>query len=190
PGLLDAAVNNREPERNGNAVTWAAPHNVYRCKGEDRWCTVAVTSDTQWQALCAAMGTPETAHDPRYATLKGRKENEKELDELVEAWTSRRTPGDVMSRLQEAGVPAGIVENAADLFTDPQLRSRGLFWPMKHAEIGPFTHLGASMVFSETPARAVSPSPCLGEHTEHVLTKILGKTDEEFVELLAAGALE
>ena len=99
-------------------------------------------------------------------------------------------PDEVMTVLQSAGVPAGMVENSADLFEDPQLRARGLFWPMEHSEIGMFTHLGASMVLSETPAQASAPSPCMGEHNEYVLTKILGKTDEEFVELLAAGVLE
>jgi benzylsuccinate CoA-transferase BbsF subunit len=112
------------------------------------------------------------------------------LDALIEAWTIGQTPEEVMAGLQAAGVPAGVVENSADLFQDPQLRARGLFWPMEHGEIGTFTHLGASMVLSETPARASTPSPCLGEHNEYILTKILGKTDEEFVELLAAGALE
>jgi benzylsuccinate CoA-transferase BbsF subunit len=101
-----------------------------------------------------------------------------------------RSPEEVMAALQAEGVPAGVVENAADVFADPQLRSRGLFWPMEHSEIGLFNHLGASMVLSKTPAQASAPSPCMGEHNEYVLTKILGKTDEEFVELLAAGALE
>jgi crotonobetainyl-CoA:carnitine CoA-transferase CaiB-like acyl-CoA transferase len=61
---------------------------------------------------------------------------------------------------------------------------------MEHSEIGTFNHLGASMVLSETPAQASTPSPCMGEHNEYVLTKILGKTDAEFIELLAAGVLE
>jgi len=112
------------------------------------------------------------------------------MDSLIEAWTVERTPEEVMAGLQPAGVAAGIVENAADLFEDPQLRSRGLFWPMEHSEIGTFTHLGSSMVLSRTPAQASTPSPCMGEHNEYVITKILGKADEEFVELLAAGALE
>ena len=190
PGLLDAAVNKREPARNGNAVVDAAPHNVYPCKGEERWCTIAVTEDAQWAALCKVIGKPELAADPRFDTLRHRKENENSVDAVVEAWTVSRAPEKVMAALQAAGVPAGIVENAADLFEDPQLRARGLFWPMEHSEMGLFTHLGSSMVLSETPAQAFSPSPCLGEHNEYVLTKILGKTDEEFVELLAAGALE
>jgi benzylsuccinate CoA-transferase BbsF subunit len=190
PGLLDTAVNDREPVRNGNAVDYAAPHNVYPCKGKERWCTIAVTGDTQWKALCDAVGKPEMAADPRFDTLRHRKENEKELDGLIEAWTSDRTPEEVMDTLQAAGVAAGMVENAADVFEDPQLRRRGLFWPMQHSEIGEFTHLGTSMVLTKTPARATAPSPCLGEHNEYIFTKILGKSDEEFVELLVSGALE
>jgi benzylsuccinate CoA-transferase BbsF subunit len=190
PGLLDAAVNEREPARNGNAVPHAAPHNVYPCKGNERWCTIAVTNDDQWAALCKATGKAALAVDPRFATLQQRKENEGVLDAVIESWTIERTPEEVMTVLQEAGVPAGTVENAGDLFADPQLRARGLFWPMEHSEMGMFTHLGASMVLSETPAQASTPSPCMGEHNEYVLTKLLGKTDEEFIELLAAGVLE
>jgi benzylsuccinate CoA-transferase BbsF subunit len=190
PGLLDAAVNKREPVRNGNAVAHAAPHNVYRCRGEERWCTIAVTDDAEWKALCKCIGKPELEADSRFDTLEHRKENENALDARVEAWTIDRAPEEVMAVLQAAGVPAGVVENAADLFEDPQLRARGLFWPMEHSEMGMFTHLGSSMVLTKTPAQASSPSPCMGEHNEYVLTKILGKTDGEFVELLAAGALE
>jgi benzylsuccinate CoA-transferase BbsF subunit len=190
PGLLDAAANKREPARNGNAVSYAAPHNVYPCKGKERWCTIAVTSEAQWAALCKAIGNPDLASDPRFDTLQHRKENESALDAVIEAWTIDRAPEEVMSALQAAGVPAGIVENSADIFQDPQLRARGLFWPMEHGEMGMFTHLGSSMVLSKTPAQASTPSPCIGEHNEYVLTKILGKTDEEFVELLASGVLE
>jgi benzylsuccinate CoA-transferase BbsF subunit len=190
PGLLDAAANKREPVRNGNADANAAPHNVYLCSGKERWCTIAVTNDTQWAALCKAIGRPDLATDLRFDTLQHRKENERALDAVMEAWTIDRSPEEVMTVLQAAGVPAGIVENAADILNDPQLRERGLFWPMEHSEMGLFTHLGTSMVLSKTPAKPCSPSPCLGEHNEYVLTKILGKTDEEFVELLAAGALE
>ena len=136
------------------------------------------------------MGRTDLEKDPRFDTLPHRKDNENELDALIEAWTIDRAPEEVMTVLQTAGVPAGIVENAADLFEDPQLRARGLFWPMEHSEMGLFTHLGSSMLLSKTPAQASTPSPCMGEHNEYVLTKILGKTDDEFVDLLTAGALE
>jgi benzylsuccinate CoA-transferase BbsF subunit len=190
PGLLDAAVNDREPTRNGNWKPHASPHNVYPCKGHERWCTVAVLNDDQWAALCTVIGRPELAGDPRFDTLLHRKEHEVEVDELLGHWTMNHSPEQVMALLQAAGVPAGLVSNAADLFEDLQLRRRGLLWPIEHAEMGDFTHLGTSFQLSRTPGRPYRPSPCIGEHNEYVLTKILGKTDEEFVELLGAGALE
>jgi benzylsuccinate CoA-transferase BbsF subunit len=190
PGLLDAAVNDREPARKGNTSLYAAPHSVYPCKGQERWCTIAVFDDRQWAALCKEMGKPDLAADPRFDTLTHRKENEVALDEAVGAWTSTLAPEEVMTRLQMVSVPAGLVENAADLYDDPQLRHRGLFWPIEHPEMGTFTHLGSSFNMSKTPAEAMKPSPSIGEHNEYVLTKILGKTDEEFIELLGSGVLE
>jgi benzylsuccinate CoA-transferase BbsF subunit len=190
PGLLDAAVNGREPVRNGNACPFAVPHNVYPCKGKERWCTIAVFNDEQWVQLCKVIGEPEYIDDPRFNSLLHRKENEKEVDAFVERWTINLTPEEVMAQLQDAGVPAGVVKNAADIYSDPQLRHRNLFWPMDHSEMGTFTHLGASFELSKTRAQAYMPSPCLGEHNEYILTKILGKTDEEFLELLQEGVLE
>ena len=70
------------------------------------------------------------------------------------------------------------------------MRHRGLFWPMEHREMGMFTHLGTSLELSKTPAVPDAAEPLLGEHNEYVLTQILGKTDEEFVEILASGVLE
>lgn len=190
PALLDRAVNGREPVRNGNTCPYAVPHNVYPCKGEERWCTIAVFTDVQWAQLCKTIGRAEYAEDPRFDTLLHRKEHEKEVDDLIREWTVNLTPEEVMAQLQDAGVPAGVVKNAADIYSDPQLRHRNLSWPMDHSEMGLFTHLGASFELSKTRAQAHMPSPCLGEHNEYVLTKILGKTDEEFMELLTSGALE
>ncbi len=190
PGVLDYAVNGREPARAGNASPHACPHNVYPCKGSERWCTIAVSDDRQWAGLCAILGREECARDPRFDTLPHRKEHEAAVDEMVRAWTIDFSPEEVMTRLQAAGVPSGVVENAADLYADPQLRQRNLFWPIEHSEMGMFTHLGTSLELSKTPAKAYMASPCLGEHNEYVLTTILGKTDEEFVELVASGVLE
>lgn len=190
PGVLDYAVNGREPVRNGNASAYASPHNVYACKGLERWCAIAVFNDQEWASLCNVIGKPEYATDQRFDTLLHRKEHEQEIDDLVTEWTAQFTPEEVMAKLQAANVPSGVVENAADLYADPQLRHRNLFWPIEHNEMGLFTHLGMSVQLSKTPAQAYMPSPCLGEHNEYVMTKILGKTDEEFIELLTSGVFE
>jgi benzylsuccinate CoA-transferase BbsF subunit len=190
PGILDYVINSREPERIGNSSPYAAPHGVYPCKGDDRWCTIAVSDDGEWVSLCREMGRPEYAEDPRFNTLTNRKKNEDELNKIISEWTTNFTAEEVMNQLQSAGVPAGVVKNTADVFDDPQLRKRNIYWPMEHSEMGMFTHLGQSFQLSRTPAKAYSPSPLLGEHTEYVCTKILDMSDEEFVDLMQAGVFE
>jgi benzylsuccinate CoA-transferase BbsF subunit len=190
PGLLEYEVTGREPERTGNASPDAAPHGVYPCLGDDRWCTIAVTTEEEWRSFCREIGRPEMTTDPRFYDLAQRKRNEDDLNRLVAAWTQDQTADDVMRRLQAVGVPAGVVENTPDVLSDPQLRQRNLFWPMQHAEMGNFTHLGQSFRLSKTPARPYSPAPLLGEHTEQVCTDMLGISDDEFVDLMADGVFE
>jgi benzylsuccinate CoA-transferase BbsF subunit len=190
PGLLEYIASGKEPQRIGNASPYAAPHGVYPCRGDDRWCTIAVSTDAEWQSFCWEIGQPGLTEDPRFNTLKNRKQNEEELNRLVGAWTSGLTAESVMERLQAAGVPAGVVGNTADVLSDPQLQERNIYWPMHHAEMGDFTHLGESFQLSKTPARPFSPSPLLGEHTEQICTEMLGMSDDEFVTLMQEGLFE
>ncbi|OGO01376.1 MAG: hypothetical protein A2Y90_04390 [Chloroflexi bacterium RBG_13_52_12] len=190
PGVLDYVSSGKEPERIGNSSPYDAPHGVYPCQGNDRWCTIAVATDEEWQSLCREMGKPEIAGDPRFNSLEKRKKHEEELNKIVSEWTANYAPEDVMNRLQAAGVPAGVVENTADALNDPQLRQRNMYWKMSHAEMGEFTHLGQSFQLSKTPSKPFSPSPLLGEHTEQICTGMLGMTDEEFVKLMQEGVFE
>lgn len=190
PAILDYVENGREPSRVGNASSSAAPHNVYRCRGDDCWCAIAVLSDEQWRSFCSVIGRDELVNNPRYKTIFDRKKNEDELDAIIRAWTIDLTADEVMDKMQSAGVPAGVVKNSADIYNDPQLRHREFFWPLRHPEIGMFTHLGQSFKLSETPAQGRMPSPCLGEHTEYVCSKLLNMPDEEFVHFLEDGVFE
>lgn len=186
--LLDAAVNGREPEKRGNAAPGAAPHGIYRCAGDDRWCAIAVFTDEEWRSFCKAAGHGEWIADPRFSTLGQRKASEAELNRLVEAWTQGLPAEQVMAVLQGAGVAAGVVQNARDIYEDPQLRHREFFWRMKHTEMGDFTHLGEPARLSKTPATPERPAPCLGEHTEMICKELLGMNDEEFVNYMISGA--
>jgi len=190
PGLLEYESTGREPERIGNASPYAAPHGVYPCQGDDRWCTIAVTTEDEWRAFCKEIGRPELAGDSRFDSLQNRKKNEEELNNIVSEWTVALAPEEVMTRLQGVGVPAGVVNNTADVFNDPQLAKRNIYWSMQHAEMGNFTHLGQSFQLSRTPARPYSPSPLLGEHTEQICTEMLGMSDDEFVALMQEGVFE
>lgn len=188
PAILDFTVNARESERAGNSCDYAAPHGAYRCDGDDRWCVIAIFNDTQWKALSELMGNPNWTNEPKFSTLTGRKENEDELNRLIEAWTINFTAEDLMDRLQDRRIPSGIVKSTRDIAEDPQLHYRNLWWKLNHREIGPFNQLGQASILSKTPAEGRMPAPCLGEHTEYVCVEILGMSDSEFLELLTAGA--
>ena len=135
PLILDYIVNGKVAERMGNACPYAAPHGAYPCKGEDRWCVIAVFSDAEWDAFCRAIGKPAWTKEERFRTLVGRKQNEDDLNNLVSEWTKDCNAEEVMTRLQDAGVAAGVVESPEDLFKDPQLKSRNNFWLLEHKAI-------------------------------------------------------
>lgn len=189
PLFLNYDVNGEEAIRDGNRSPDAAPHGAYRCKGQDRWCAIAVDSEAAWSAFVAALRQPVWTQDLRFSTLHGRKANEDELDKLVEAWTIERPAEEVADNLQNAGVAAGVVKNARDMFEDPQLRHRQHYRVLDHPEMGPHTYDYPPFHLSRTPAE-MTRCPCLGENTEFVLKELLGMSDEEYVNLLVAGALE
>jgi benzylsuccinate CoA-transferase BbsF subunit len=190
PAMLDYFANQENEKRIGNASPDAAPHGVYRCKGDDRWCAITVFSEREWKDFCRVIDRTELSEDRRFATLSDRKRNERELDEIVEAWTVQHPPEKVAELMQAAHVACGVVQNAQDVFGDEQLRQRDYFWTLHHTEMGPYAHMGRPFGLSETPATPRMPAPCLGEHNEYVCTKLLNMPDGEFLELIAMGVFE
>ena len=185
PAVLDYSANRRLQGRVGNRSSRACPHGVFRCRGDDRWCAISISQDKEWESFCRVVNRRWT-EDSRFATLIGRKENEDELERLIEEWTLGFSAEEVMTKLQQANVPAGVVENCQDLANDPQLRYRQHFRTVEHPEIGSYINATPSFRLSKTPCK-FRPSPCLGEHNHYVYKEILGMSDEEFVDLLAEG---
>ncbi|MFC1929188.1 CoA transferase, partial [Chloroflexota bacterium] len=190
PLLLDCAVNQRVAVRIGNHHPYASPHNAYRCRGEERWCAIAIFSDEEWQSFCKVIGNPVWTKESKFSTLQARKESEYELDRLVEEWTINHPAEEVMSIMQAEGVPAGVLQTGEDLLEhDPQLRHRHFFWKLDHPEVGEYRAPSYSFVLSKSSCE-LRPTPLLGEHNEYVLKKILGISDEEVAELIIDGAVE
>jgi len=189
PVLLEHEVNGREASRVGNRSTRAAPHGVYRCKGDDRWCAIAVFTDEEWHYFCQVINKPALIEAPEFSTLAERVKNAEKLDTLVEDWTVSRTPEEVMRLMQDAGIAAGVVQCGQDLDNDPQLKHQNFFHKLDHPGLGDFSYTGMPAQLSETPYE-VNRAPFLGEHTEYICTQVLGFSDEEFVQLVADGVLE
>jgi benzylsuccinate CoA-transferase BbsF subunit len=183
PAFLNWQANARLLTRNGNRIANAAPHGVFPCIGDDRWCSIAVFTDEEWQAFCHVIGDPSWTREPKFVTLNSRKENEDELEKLVGEWTKRHLAEEVMQMMQAVGVPAGVVQNTRDVMEcDPQLKERESFVPVEHPVLGVFRHPTPPYKLLKTKAR-IRTSPCLGEHTFYVCTEILGMSNKEFVEL-------
>jgi crotonobetainyl-CoA:carnitine CoA-transferase CaiB-like acyl-CoA transferase len=188
PELLDVQVSGRSARRNGNYDPACAPHDAYRCAGDDQWCAVAVESDEQWLNLRAALGEPDWAQDRALETLDGRLARADEIDRHLTAFTSMYEPAELMALLQEADVPAGVIQRSSDHLRDPQLLHRQFFRPLQHPEMGEVPYEGHQYRIEGYDNGPRMPAPCLGEHTYEVLTGVLGIEPDEAAELLASGA--
>ena len=190
PLLLDFKLNGRVADRVGNRCPSAAPCGVYPCRGDDRWCAISVLDDIQWRGLTQAMGEPSWAGEPRFSMLLTRKENEDELDSLLGEWTSNFVVEEVAMLLQRHNVPAGVVKNSQDIYHDPQLAHRQQWKDLPHSELG--SHRGdyPGFILSKTPGELKTSAPLLGQDNEYFYTKLLGMSDEEFLDLLNSGALQ
>ena len=189
PLALDCVVNGRIAQRVGNYDPYAAPHAAYPCLGDDRWVNITVSTEAEWQAFCRVMGEPGWAKDPRFATARGRKEHEEELDRLIGEWTKDYHEFEVMARLQASGVPAGVVETSEDLFNDPQLKHRQHFRFLQHKAIGRMACHAPAYILSKTPNYIWKAPNCLGEDNEYVYKQLLGYSDDEVADLLIDGVI-
>ncbi len=194
--ILDRTVNGRPYRREGNppgnrsSYPRVAPHNAYRCEGEDRWCAITVFDDEQWVAFVQAIGAPDWTADPRFATNEGRCDNQDELDAHIETWTKRRAPHQVMVELQAAGVIAGAVQSPRiKVDKDPQLKHRGFLPEIEHAELGKAKFEAEPMRLSRSPWELRRASPLFGEHTDYVFGEVLGLGSEEIAELMVEGVI-
>jgi benzylsuccinate CoA-transferase BbsF subunit len=190
PLILDYTVNKRELTREGNKLSYAAPHNAYSCAGDDRWCAISVFTDEEWRSFCQVIGRPKLADNPKFNTLLARKENEEELDRITNEWTKTRTAESVMESMQAAGVPAGVVETAQDqLDKDPQLKARHYFHELVHQDGGKYrSQVGAHFLLSKENYE-IRRDPFVGEHNDYVYKELLGLTDTDIADLTKQGII-
>ena len=191
PALLDVFANGKDvfPQGNRSPHVPAAPYGCYKCRGKDRWCVIAVFDDDEWKALCRALGNPPWAHGKRFSTLPERKEHLEELDELLERWTTRRTAEDVVQILQKAGVPAGVVQNAQDLASDPHLMERQAFAHLKHPVLGNTMTDNYPMKLEASQKDNWRPAPLLGEDNAYVCMELLGLSEAKFSSYIEQGII-
>ncbi len=180
---LETAINGVDSQPRGNSNPIAAPHGVYRCQGEDRWCAISVGNDEEWRRFCGAVGRAELASDARFIDRQARLKHYEELDAVVEEWTKARTAEEVMAQLQAAKVPSGVVQTGADLVRDPQLRHRDYFAKFDESLIGPFEIPRSALLFREWQQEPLRLPADLGSDNDQILREILGYDEERIAKL-------
>jgi benzylsuccinate CoA-transferase BbsF subunit len=195
PALLDWTVNGRpsrrEPQPSSNRSQWPpmAPHGIYPCSGEDAWLAIACRSDADWVALGDVVGEP-WCRDPAWARLKARLGDEDRLDRCLADWTIRQEKFAAADALLAAGVPAAAVQRPDErIEQDPSTGGFGLWPTVRHSQMGAVRVDGQPVHLSRTDWQMTRGGPCLGEHTEEVLERLLGLSREEVAQLRAEGVV-
>lgn len=189
--LIDYSLNGNSVKPVGNGPMWqvAAPHGCYPCKGEDRWCVIAVFTEEEWRSLCGVMGHPAWSRDDRFNSAQGRYDISEELDVLLSEWTAGYAPQDLVKMLQDAGIPAAIVSDASELAKDPHMNARGFFIDLEHPVLGTTRSDSNPIRLSATPAHYKKAAPLLGEDNRHVFVELLGMDEERFKSLVDDGII-
>ncbi len=160
------------PKRWGNAHPNLLPYEVFPTA--DGHVIVGCGNNSQWQSFCAAAGRPGLASEDRFKTMPDRIRNRKELIPIVQEIMKTRGSREWIDALEAAGVPCGPINNYKEVFDDPQVRARGLKIEMPHPLAGTMPGVASPMRFSETPVTYDVPPPLLGQHTDEVLSGVLG----------------
>jgi glutaryl-CoA transferase len=174
-------VSGNPPGRFGNAHPTIVPYQAFRAR--DGFFCLAVGNDGQWQKLCLLLDRPEFARDPRFATNPARVQHREELIPRLREIFQAREVDFWLEEIAADGIPCGPVQTVDQVFSDPQVLAREMVWMMPHPTAGEVSLVGSPLKLSETPVAARLHPPLLGEHTEEVLTSLLGYAAEEVVRL-------
>ena len=175
-------------ERSGAILPGIAPSNVYRCKDGDY--LIGANQDGIFRRLAGAMGQPELADDPRYATHAARGERQAELDGLISQWTQGLTIEEVETKLIAAGVPAGKIYRAPEMLADPHFAAREAIVTLPHPRWGEVAMQNVFPKLSRTPGKIRSIAPqTVGQDNDSIWGNIVGLDRREMDQLRSSGVI-
>jgi benzylsuccinate CoA-transferase BbsF subunit len=185
PAMMDYLLNGRVagPIGNRNPLGAGAPHGVFPCAGADRWISIAVLTDAEWEGLIDAMGCPVWADAIEFSDAAARVRHVAALHERLAEWTAAFNDYELAARLQSVGVAAAPVLNVADLLENPHYRARGTFIEVLHPLGFKETIYGAYVKTSGWQPE-IRPGPMIGQDNEHVFKELLGIADARYQQLV------
>ena len=184
--LLDYFVNGRKYKREGNPpgnrarFDIVAPHNIYRCYGEDRWISIVVSNDIEWSIFCKVINRIDLLENNLFSTNTLRITNQDVLDQEISESLRNWNADELMHLLQTKGVSAGLVQNARDrVDNDIQLQDRNYFQEIEHPEIGTYKFDGFPAKFNEIGHHMKRSSPIIGQDSKSIISGLLGYKQED-----------
>jgi len=186
--MIDTFASGEPARREGNR-TWGAPSVIYPCKpgGANDYVAIVLAGDA-WDSILALAGRADLIGDPRYAAPESRAARADEVESIVSAWTRTVTKHEAARILTELGIPAGAVQDTAEVLKDPHLRARRMALDVQDPNRGEYQIIGNPIKIDGAEARPIPP-PLLGEHTEQVLREILGMSADEVAALRRDGVV-
>lgn len=175
-------------ERTGTSLPKIAPSNIYPT-ADGSWVLIAGNGDAIFRRLAAAMEQPDLLDDPRFESHRARGEHQQVLDDIVGAWTSRLPLAQVLELMEEHAVPAGPISTAADVHANPHFRARGAVVDVDTRDLGTLSMQGVVPRLSATPGSVRWAGPELGEHTDEILSDLLGYGAHAIADLKASGTV-
>ncbi|MBJ3778096.1 CaiB/BaiF CoA transferase family protein [Acuticoccus mangrovi] len=173
-------------ERSGSFLPGIAPSNAYPTK-DGNTVIIGANQDSLFKRLCQVMGQPELATDPRFASHQARGANQAEIDAIIGAWSVEHDAQEIVDRLSDAAVPAGLTYRAPDMLADPHFAARESITRVDDPELGPIAMQNVFPKLSATPGAVESTGPKLGEHTDEVLRDWLNYDDARIAALRSGG---
>ena len=178
--------------RAGNDSGGGQPGRILKCKGWETDPNAYIYFITQapvWEKICDIIGAPEWKTHPDFATIPARLPRLNEIFARCEQWTMTKTKFEVMDILNKDDVPCGPILSMKELAEDPSLRATGTIVEVDHPVRGPYLSVGNPIKLSASPT-VVTRSPLLGEHTDEILTAVLGYNEDEMALIKGSGCLE
>ncbi len=187
-GLMEHALTGRALQPRGNYDPTMVPYGNYPCApgpdgSGDKWVSIAVATESEWQGLVSAMGSPAWANDPRFGSQYRRQRHRRELDALLSRWTEQHDPNSLTDLLQSHGVAAAPVFSAEERLFHPHFMERGLYSDIDHPALGAEPIFNLMWGLSKTPSAVRRHAPLMGEHNRQVLCDTLGLSTAELAEL-------
>ena len=195
PALLDYTINGRptrragQPNGNRSETPRMAPHGIYRAAGDDEWIALACRNDADWEA-CISVIDEGWAREDSWRSLERRYADQDRIDHQLNAWCSSRDKFDLQRAFQAAGVPAAAVQKPEErIERDPATAEFDLWPTVHHSKMGDVRVDGLPVRFSRTPHSIARGGPCVGEHTDLVLGRLLGIGSDELASLRDEGVI-